>query len=235
MTRLTTAVLAFAAFAHAAHAETAPRSGSHDPRVTYATYQEGQVYRITTKLRNVTLVELGDGERIQSIAIGDLESFKIDKLERANLFIVKPVVPGASTNLTVETQKNIYFLQVTESSRANPQYSVKFTVPGTGHAQPALAEIPPGIPMTYKIMKKGKTLPDFAPVSISDDGRKTTFLIPPGAPMPTIFRADARGQEYSVNSAVRGTKITVSTRSERWVLRYGDQYVCVTAEAGARQ
>ena len=237
MTRLTTAALAFglAALVHAAHAETAPRSGSHDPRVTYATYQEGQVYRITTKLRNVTLVELGDGERIQSIAIGDLESFKIDKLERPNLFIVKPVVPGASTNLTVETQKNIYFLQVTESSRANPQYSVKFTVPGTGQAQPALAEIPPGISMTYKIMKKGKTLPDFAPISISDDGRKTTFLIPPGAPMPTIFRADARGQEYSVNSAVRGTKITVSTRSERWVLRYGDEYVCVTAEVGERQ
>ena len=53
--------------------------------------------------------------------------------------------------------------------------------------------------------------------------------------MPTIFRADAKGQEYSVNSAVRGTTITVSTRSERWVLRYGDEYVCVTAEAGAGQ
>ena len=68
-------------------AETAPKPGSHDARVTYATYQEGQVYRINTRLRNVTLVELGTGEQIQSIAIGDLESFKIDKLEReyANL------------------------------------------------------------------------------------------------------------------------------------------------------
>ena len=27
-------------------AETAPKPGSHDARVTYATYQEGQVYRI---------------------------------------------------------------------------------------------------------------------------------------------------------------------------------------------
>ena len=62
-----------------------------------------------------------------------------------------------------------------------------------------------------------------------------TGEIEPGAPMPTIFRADAKGQEYSVNSAVRGTRITVSTRSERWVLRYGDEYVCVTAEAGIGQ
>jgi type IV secretion system protein VirB9 len=216
-------------------AETAPKPGSHDARVTYATYQEGQVYRINTRLRNVTLVELGEGEKIQSIAIGDLESFKIDKLERANLFIIKPVVAGATTNLTVETQRNIYFLQVTEGGRGEPNYSVKFTVPGSTRAATADSEIPPSLPMTYKIMKKGRALPAFAPVSISDDGRKTTFVIPPGAPMPTIFRADAKGQEYSVNSSVRGTTITVSTRSERWVLRYGEEYVCVTAEPGVSQ
>ena len=216
-------------------AETAPKPGSHDARVTYATYQEGQVYRINTRLRNVTLVELGTGEQIQSIAIGDLESFKIDKLERANLFIIKPVVAGATTNLTVETQRNIYFLQVTEGGRGEPNYSVKFTVPGSTRAATPGSEIPASLPMNYKIMKKGRALPGFAPVSISDDGRKTTFVIPPGAPMPTIFRADAKGQEYSVNSSVRGTTITVSSRSERWVLRYGEEYVCVTAEPGASQ
>ena len=216
-------------------AETAPKPGSHDARVTYATYQEGQVYRINTRLRNVTLVELGEGEKIQSIAIGDLESFKIDKLERANLFIIKPVVAGATTNLTVETQRNIYFLQVTEGGKGNPNYSVKFTVPSSTREATPGSEIPASLPMTYKIMKKGRALPGFAPVSISDDGRKTTFVIPPGAPMPTIFRADAKGQEYSVNSSVRGTTITVSTRSERWVLRYGEDYVCVTAELGVSQ
>ncbi|MEO8245034.1 MAG: TrbG/VirB9 family P-type conjugative transfer protein [bacterium] len=216
-------------------AETAPKPGSHDARVTYATYQEGQVYRINTRLRNVTLVELGEGEKIQSIAIGDLESFKIDKLERANLFIIKPVVAGATTNLTVETQRNIYFLQVTEGGRGSPNYSVKFTVPGAARSGEAASDIPPSQPMTYKIMKRSGALPAFAPISISDDGRKTTFLIPPGAAMPTIFRADAKGQEYSVNSSVRGTTITVSTRSERWVLRYGEEYVCVTAELGVSQ
>ena len=66
-----------------------------------------------------------------TIAIGDLESFKIDKLERANLFIIKPVVAGATTNLTVETQRNIYFLQVTEGGKGNPNYSLKFTVPAS--------------------------------------------------------------------------------------------------------
>lgn len=216
-------------------AETAPKSGSHDARVTYATYQEGQVYRIATRLRTVTLVELGEGEKIQSIAIGDLESFKIDKLERSNLFIIKPVVAGATTNLTVETQRNIYFLQITESAKGSPNYSVKFTVPGSTRSASTGTEIPASAPMTYRIMKTGSKLPDFTPVSVSDDGRKTTFVIPPDAPMPVIFRADAKGREYSVNASVRGTTITVSARSERWVLRYGDAYVCITADAGVGQ
>lgn len=222
-----------------AFAETAPKPGSRDARVTYASWQEGQVYRIATRLRNVTLVELGEGEKIQSIAIGDLESFKIDKLERPNLFIIKPVVAGATTNLTVETQRNIYFLQVTEGSKGSPNYSVKFTVPGSGRSTPSGAAtgsgIPTAQPMRYKLLKKGTRLPGFAPVSISDDGRKTSFVIPAGAPMPTIFRADAKGQEYSVNAAVRGTTITVSARSDRWVLRYGEDYICVTAETGSSQ
>jgi type IV secretory pathway VirB9-like protein len=47
--------------------ETAPKPGSRDARVTYATYQEGQVYRINTRLRNVTLVELGEGEKISRL------------------------------------------------------------------------------------------------------------------------------------------------------------------------
>ena len=48
-----------------AFAETAPKPGSHDARVTYATYQEGQVYRINSRLRNVTLVESSPRDQLQ--------------------------------------------------------------------------------------------------------------------------------------------------------------------------
>jgi type IV secretion system protein VirB9 len=207
-------------------AETVPLPGNKDRRVTYATFTEGQVYAITTRLRTVTLIELGDGEKIQSVAIGDLESFKIDRLEGQNLFILKPVIAGASTNVTVETNQHIYFFFVTETSRGTPNFSVKFTVPGNRAAASTGSEIPASLPMTYKILKR-RALPEFTPVGISDDGRKTYFDMPPGAAMPTVFRADAEGREYSVNAAVNGTRITVSTRSARWVLRYGDAYVCI--------
>lgn len=211
-------------------AEVRPRAGSNDSRLTYATFQEGQVYTIHTRVRNVTLVELGDGETIRSIALGDSEAFQVDKLEGSNVFTIKPVLDGASTNLTVETNRRFYFINVVESARVTPNWSVKFTVPGSGGTRSrgasAAAAVPAEAPMTYRVLNRTAAA-EFAPVGISDDGKKTMFQIPPGAPIPAIFRADARGREYSVNSTVDGTVITVGARSERWVLRYGDEYVCV--------
>ena len=213
----------------AALAEARPRAGGNDSRVTYATFQEGQVYTIHTRVRNVTLVELGDGETIRSIAIGDSEAFQVDKLEGPNVFTIKPVLDGASTNLTVETNRRFYFIKVVESSRVTPNWSVKFTVPGSGGTRSraaSAAAIPAEVPMTYRVLNR-KGAAEFAPVGISDDGKRTLFQIPPGAPIPSVFRADAKGRETSVNSSVNGTIITVGARSERWVLRYGDEYVCI--------
>lgn len=216
------------AFTAPVFAETTARPGTHDKRVTYATYQAGEVYKINVALRSVTLVELGDGETIKSVAIGDLESFKIDRLDGPNLFIIKPTIAGASTNVTVETNRRIYFLSVTETSKVAPAFSVKFSVPKTT-TTPADSEIPAGAPLTYVVLKKGatRTLPQFSPTQIHDDGRKTYFKIAAGSPMPAIFRADSRGREFNVNATVRGTTITVAGRSERWVLRYDTEYVCV--------
>lgn len=227
---LTTVPMCLALAALPVFAETTAKAGKRDPRVTYATFQEGQVYNVYTQIRTVTLVEVGDGERIQSIAIGDLESFNIDRLEGQNLFIIKPTVAGVSTNVTVETNRHLYFLNVVSTTRRAPMYSVKFTVAGsrsggagTGAGAPPA---PPSQPLHYVVLKKPK-MPSFVPVAISDDGYKTSFRIPADAPMPSIYRADTAGREYTVNSHVSGTTITVTTRSPRWVLRMGDQYVCI--------
>ncbi|WP_134681472.1 TrbG/VirB9 family P-type conjugative transfer protein [Paracoccus ravus] len=212
-------------------AEVRPKAGPRDARVTYANFVEGQVYHVSTRIRNITLIELGQGEEIRSVAAGDLESFQIDKLEGANVFTIKPVIEGASTNVTVETNRRFYFLQVSES-RATPNWSVKFNAPGGGRrnrAAPNVRPLPTAPPkkMRYAV-SQGTSGAEFAPVGVSDDGKKTYFQIPPGAPMPSLFRVDAKGREYSVNSHTKGEIITVAARSARWVLRYGDDYICVT-------
>lgn len=216
-------------------AEVRPKSGSRDSRVTYAQYVDGQVYHVSTRIRNITLIELSQGEQIQSVAAGDLESFRVEKLEGPNVFTIKPLIEGASTNVTVETNRRFYFLQVTEG-KGTPNWLVKFSAPA-GKMTPAHQSAPqvrplPGIPlkkMRYSVSRGSKAV-NFAPVGVSDDGSKTYFQIPPGAPMPSIFRADESGLEYVVNSTTKSSVVIVAGRSERWVLRYGDAYVCVTGQ-----
>ncbi len=214
-----------------AHAEISPRAGSRDGRITYATYQEGQVYTVPTRMRNITMIELGDGETIRSIAAGDTESFQVEKLEGGNVFTIKPVLDGAQTNVTVETNRRFYFLNVVEGKR-QPSWSVKFSVPGSGSGRGTRAAnivTAPEAPlprMRYRIINRTQGAA-FSPVAISDDGTKTYFQIPRGAATPTVFRVDAKGREYAVNSTMKDAVIVVSGRSERWVVRYGDDHACI--------
>lgn len=233
MLRYFTAFIIFASFGLAgggtASAEAVPKGGRHDHRITYITFQEGQVYRVNTRLLNVTVIELGDGERIRNISGGDTASFQPGELGRSNAFTIKPLIAGGRTNFVVETNRHFYFLEVRESSRVAPFYSVKFTVPGASRRGASKPDIPGGKPMTYAISQSTGGA-DFKPRRVWDDGKKTTFEFPPTAPIPSIFRANAQGQEFTVNTTARGTRVTVSTRSTRWVLRVGDQYVCVTGQ-----
>lgn len=214
-----------------AHAEISPRSGSRDGRITYATYQDGQVYTVPTRVRNITMIELGDGETIRSIAAGDTESFQVEKLEGNNVFTIKPVIDGAATNVTVETNRRFYFLNVVEGKR-QPSWSLKFTVAGSGRSSSSggttIRPVPeaPLAQMRYQIISKTRGA-GFAPIGISDDGAKTYFQIPRGAATPTVFRVDEKGREYAVNSTMKGSVIVVSGRSARWVVRYGDDHACI--------
>ena len=78
-----------------AMAEAIPRGGPNDSRVRIATYQKGQVYRLSVSLTHVTTIEFGEGESIRSIIAGDTEGFEIDGVPGGRAFAIKPW-PAAS-------------------------------------------------------------------------------------------------------------------------------------------
>ena len=216
-------------FSNAALAEVSPKRGSKDHRVTFTTYTPGQVYRLNLRLKRTTLVELGKGEKIRNVGAGDAESFTFDELAGRNVFLVKPLIEGASTNVIVETDQRFYILQIQESSKLAPVYSVKFNVPGSAKAKKKKTPVPAALRMTYSVSKRTKDTA-FSPVSIWDDGRKTYFRFAPDAPIPVVFRANDKGAEYTTNSKTEGTTVTVPSLSERWVLRHGDKYICINGK-----
>ena len=204
-------------------AEAIPRGGPNDSRVRLATYQEGQVYRLNLSLTHVTTIEFGEGESIRSIIAGDTEGFEIDGVPGGQAFAIKPVAQGVHTNVTVYTNRRSYYFNVQESS--NPAfYVVQFRYPDEEHPpESVIAQQAPN----YNYGASDRTA--FTPTRVWDDGTFTYFAFPRNAPVPAIFRY-ANGRERTVNTqAVGNGVIRVSGVNAQWVLRLGEEVVCISA------
>ena len=70
---------------------------------------------------------------------------------------------------------------------------------------------------------------EFTPTRIWDDGTFTYFAFPRNAPVPAIFRY-AGGRERTVNTQTpEDGVIRVSGVNRQWVLRLGEEVVCIEA------
>ena len=214
--------------ANTAFAEAIPRSGPNDSRVRVATYQDGQVYRLKVSLTHVTTVEFGQGETIRSIIAGDTEGFQLDGVPGGRAFAVKPNARGVHTNITVYTNRRSYYFNVTESSSPT-FYVVQFRYPEDNQRPTnAVAQRAPN----YNYAASDRT--NFTPSSVWDDGTFTFFRFPRNAPVPAIFQHN-NGRERTVNSTqVEDGVLRVSGVGREWVLRLGDEIVCIqSTNAGA--
>ncbi len=214
--------------ANTAFAEAIPRSGPNDSRVRVATYQDGQVYRLKVSLTHVTTVEFGQGETIRSIIAGDTEGFQLDGVPGGRAFAVKPNARGVHTNITVYTNRRSYYFNVTESSSPT-FYVVQFRYPEDNQRPTnAVAQRAPN----YNYAASDRT--NFTPSSVWDDGTFTFFRFPRNAPVPAIFQ-HSNGRERTVNSTqVEDGVLRVSGVGREWVLRLGDEIVCIqSTNAGA--
>ncbi|MGZ2259964.1 TrbG/VirB9 family P-type conjugative transfer protein [Roseobacter sp. A03A-229] len=207
--------------ANVAIAEAIPKSGPNDGRVRVATYQDGQVYRLKVSLTHVTTVEFGQGETIRSIIAGDTEGFQLDGAPGGRAFAVKPNARGVHTNITVYTNRRSYYFNVTESSSPT-FYVVQFRYPDDNRRPTnAVAQRAPNYNYAASDRKS------FTPSSVWDDGTFTYFRFPRNAPVPAIFQHN-NGRERTVNSTqVENGVLRVSGVGREWVLRLGDEIVCI--------
>jgi type IV secretion system protein VirB9 len=212
-----------------AFAEAIPRGGPNDSRVRLATYQEAQVYRLSVSLTHVTTVEFGEGESIRSIIAGDTEGFEIDGVPGGQAFAIKPVARGEHTNVTVYTNRRSYYFNVQET-QSPTFYVVQFRYPDDD-ARPTRAIAQQAPNYNYG----ASTQSEFTPTRVWDDGTFTYFAFARNAPVPAIFRYSS-GRERTVNTqAIEDGVIRVSGVNTQWVLRLGDEVVCIqaTPPAGA--
>ncbi|HMS96430.1 MAG TPA: TrbG/VirB9 family P-type conjugative transfer protein, partial [Tabrizicola sp.] len=98
--------------ASATTAEVAPASMGPDARVRSVLYNPVDVIRLDTHLRVNTAIELGAGERIDSVLLGDSEAFEVEVLSNRTTVSVKPLIAGAETNMTIYTGRRTISLSI---------------------------------------------------------------------------------------------------------------------------
>ncbi|MDH4386794.1 MAG: P-type conjugative transfer protein VirB9 [Caulobacter sp.] len=226
MTRLLIAVL-LAALPLAAQAAVSPRPVDLDPRIQTVDYDPDQVVMLQGQLGYQMMLEFGEGERIENVAIGDALGWQVTPNRKANLLFLKPLDRLIATNMTVVTSQRRYSFELRvapKASRTVTPYSIRFAYAPVAVALPmAPVVIPEPEPVVANQAYAVTGSPENTPARIFDDGRMTYFEFPAEAAIPAIFAVDAEGAESLVNSGMRGQVVVVQQLSPRFVLRNGKQ------------
>jgi type IV secretion system protein VirB9 len=230
-----------------ARAEIYPSPGAADIRVKHVDYDGSNVVKVVGHFGFVTHIQLGDGETVQSVAMGDSLAWEV--APTGNHLFVKPREQNAVTNMTVVTapSNRVYnFVLTAHQSRngAMPKpndmfFAIRFRYPDDERrAKEAAAEKAKAanalastavVPANWNYWACGAK--EIAPDQAFDDGRFTYLRFSANRDMPAVFEELDDGKEALVNTNVDGDRIIVQRVLKRLILRRGPLVACVENRA----
>lgn len=223
-------ILFFAFSTGFAFAERTGQGAGRDARVRFVVYNPVDVVRVDTSLLVNTAIELGRGERVRSVLLGDSESFEVDVLSSGDVISVKPVIAGAFTNLTVYTNRRTYYFSLTVGRSQVPTFRLAFNYPDD---QPRQTSNAPKTAVFRNVGYQVSGQGELRPRRIWNDGTHTYFEFA-GSVRPSIFAATLDGRERTTNSTTRGSVVRVSGVGRNYTIRLGDAHACVRLSENPR-
>lgn len=211
-------------------------------------WSEGGLYQVYTAPGRVTDLVLEPGERLAGpgpIAAGDTARWVIGDTESGEAetrrvhVLIKPTLPGLSTNLVINTDRRTYYVEL-RSGAATYMASVAWTYPkdaliAVSKPAPTAAPAPPApappmvdinlarLNFDYRIFGDKVA---WRPQQVFDDGAKVHVVLPSGvatSDLPPLFLIDAAGRAGLVNYRLDGRQIIVDRLFDRAELRLGDR------------
>lgn len=208
-----------------------------DSRVKTFVYNENEVYTLLTQYGYQSNIELGLGEEIQTISVGDRMAWQIIPAGR-RLFI-QTLQDDAQTNLTVVTNRRSYQFDLTSTSHVKGNedrlvYVARFYYPDEEWDKPEPVAAPDSLLQASAAENYNFNYtyagPDAtAPVKIFDDGMSTYFQFRGGV-APTIAAVTPDGREMPVEAKSHNGYLIVATTAPQFAVRQGQEVVCVFNE-----
>jgi type IV secretion system protein VirB9 len=197
-----------------------------DPRIQTVDYDADQVVAIHGAPGYQVTIELAPDERIDSVAVGDAGAWQAVPNRRGDHVFVKPLQPGAATNMTVVTDARVYLFDLVPGYGAtDTAYTVRFRYPspGANAAESATADMV-GEDGRYRL--SGAHAP--RPSRISDDGLHTYIEWPRDVALPAVYAVDGSGRESLVNGMMRDDLFVIDGVSPRLAFRIDAQVARAT-------
>jgi type IV secretion system protein VirB9 len=217
-----------------------PRATSVDSRLRVMTYNPNDIFKYTGYFGYQGNIEFDSDETIDTISMGDTTSWQI--VPSGNRMFLKPIEEDATTNMTIITNKRLYFFELHAAKAIGPDdpglvFAVKFLYPDSNttsmytfnasYSVPDLSK-----PEKYNFNYTVSGDESVSPIKIFDDGVFTYFEFrDKNTQIPAIFEVDEDRSEAIVNYQVIGPYIAVEMVASQFTLRYGNEITCVFNEA----
>ena len=248
------ACLALASLVPAVLAAEDPRAGQLDARVRFVDYRPYQVVRVTGLLRHSIQIEFSPDEDILQAAIGNTVAWEAAPV--GHILFLKPREQQEPTNMSVVTQrpdgtKRSYQFELMSAGQdikgERPFYLLKYQYPAdeaakrkaealaaaealkAKQAERTLAADEAGGPRNARYTVQGSA--SFEPRAVSDNGKITMFVCPENMVIPAIYLVSGDGTESLVPKTVSGGEVRVHAIAAKFVLRQGDDVLCIFNEA----
>ncbi|HTM82250.1 P-type conjugative transfer protein TrbG [Asticcacaulis sp.] len=205
-------------------------------------YAPGSLFQVYTSVGKVTDIALQPGERLVGtgpVAAGDTARWIIGSTEsgsgdaRQTHILVKPTLPGLSTNLVINSDRRTYHIELqalpaTYMASASWRYPQDELIAITQQAEKAKAQTPIArdidpTHLSFRYRLEGDSVP-WRPLRTFDDGQSVYIEMPPataGTELPPLFLIGDDKKAELVNYRVQSNFLIVDRLFIRAELRLG--------------
>lgn len=219
-----------------------PRAIGGESRIKIINYMPNTVFKFVGHYMYQSIIEFSLDEEIQTISMGTPTPWQM--VPSGNRIFLKPVEDNATTNMTVITNKRMYFFEMhaEEAHHIDDKdltFMVKFiypseTIASGGAVKQIKTDTGPNLArpelynFNYKISGNARWI---EPLQVFDDGKFTYLKFRDvNAELPAVFLVDSTGNEGLINYRISSGYMVIERVSKKFTLRHGPDVICVFNE-----